>query len=134
MARATYHQGMNTFFTVDTLRLSKRFEKAGMKKELADVMAEELKEINEGSSKEVATKKDLQILDQRLQVLDQRLTAKCGSMIIAATLVGIGFAAWWTDFVVTTKLEVLEQKLGSEIDGIRKDIQLLQKTLDRSQK
>ena len=46
-------------FTIDTLLFSKKLEKAGMKKEAAETLAEELREMQLKSSESAATKGDL---------------------------------------------------------------------------
>ena len=48
-----------TLFTIDTLDFSKKLEKAGMQKKIADVLAEEIKEAQIKSSNDLATKSDL---------------------------------------------------------------------------
>ena len=74
---------MAKVFTVDTLELSKRLVKAGMKQETAEVLAEELKEIGEQSADELTTKKDLQLAKQDIII-------KIGAMIAIA----VAIIAW----------------------------------------
>jgi hypothetical protein len=57
----------DSMFTIDTLLFSKKLEKAGMKKETAEVLAEEIKEIQSRSSGAMATKGDLAHLESSMR-------------------------------------------------------------------
>lgn len=48
--------------TLNTLELSKKLTKAGLKKEVSETLAEELKDIQDNSVKNVATKDDVEYL------------------------------------------------------------------------
>ncbi len=56
-------------FTIDTLLFSKKLEKSGMKKETAEVLAEEIKEIQMQSQGALATKSDILILKSEISEL-----------------------------------------------------------------
>ncbi len=71
-----------TFFTIDTLQFSKRMQKAGLQKEVAEELAEAIKETHNQSVENLASKQDLQMLEQRIVI-------KLGSLIA----IGVGVIA-----------------------------------------
>ncbi len=54
-------------FSIDTLQFSKRLQKAGMQKDVAEELAEALKENHSQSLEGLATKQDLFLAKQELQ-------------------------------------------------------------------
>lgn len=73
---------------IDTLEISKKFEKVGFKREEAEVLAEVISETQKESRDELATKHDIEALEYRLTI---KLTA-----IMAALLT---FLSLGTDFI-----------------------------------
>jgi hypothetical protein len=84
---------MNTatmnLFAIDTLQFSKRMQKAGLKKETADELAEAIKETQSQSFENVATKQDLLGLENSLkkdmQILEHNILLKVGKIIYVST-------------------------------------------------
>jgi hypothetical protein len=77
-------------FSIDTLQFSNRMQKAGLKKETADELAEAIKETQSQSLENVATKQDIQILESDILL-------KVGKMIyistvLIITMIGIAVA------------------------------------------
>ncbi len=56
-----------TMFTIDTLTFVKKLEKSGMKKEIAETLAEEFKDAQIKSSEILATKTDISSLRNELK-------------------------------------------------------------------
>jgi hypothetical protein len=76
-------------FAIDTLQFSKRMQKAGLKKETADELAEAIKETQSQSFENVATKQDLLGLENSLkkdmQILEHNILLKVGKIIYVST-------------------------------------------------
>lgn len=53
---------MTQIFSIDTLQFSKRLQKAGLQEQVADELAEVLKETHAQSLEGLATKQDLELL------------------------------------------------------------------------
>lgn len=66
-----------TATTFDTLRISKRLKAAGFSDEQAETVTGILRETRDADLTSLATKQDLQLLEQRL-------TIKLGSMLVVA--------------------------------------------------
>lgn len=60
-------------FSIDTLAFSRRLEKAGMKKETAEALAEEIKEIQIQSSEALATKVDISRLENEIKLIKKEI-------------------------------------------------------------
>lgn len=69
------------YATIDTLQITKRLQKKGLKTEAAEEIAEILKERESEAIKDLVTKTDLR---NEIRLLEQRITIKMGTMIIAA--------------------------------------------------
>lgn len=54
-------------FIIDTLEFSKSLEKAGMQKNIAETLAEKIKESQLKSDEVLATKKDIKVLGENLK-------------------------------------------------------------------
>ena len=92
---------MNTIamniFTIDTLQFSKRMQKAGLQKEVADELAEALKENQTQSIEGLANKVDIALLKQDINSLRQEMALsqkdtviKLGSlMAFGITVIGV---------------------------------------------
>ncbi len=88
-------------FTIDTLQFSKRMQKAGLQKEVADELAEALKENQTQSIEGLATKADIASvkaditsleyrLEQKMELLKKDIIIKLGSlMAFGITIIGI---------------------------------------------
>lgn len=77
-------------FTIDTLQFSKRMQKAGLQKEVADELAEAIKEVQSESINDLATKQDLKSLENDILL-------KVGKMIyvstgVIVTIIGLSVA------------------------------------------
>jgi len=70
-------------FTIDTLAFSKKLEKAGVKKETAEALAEQLKEIQMQASDALATKADISKLDNSISTLKQEIKIAMLTTIIS---------------------------------------------------
>jgi hypothetical protein len=79
-------------FTIDTLQFSKRMQKAGLQKEVADELAEALKENQTQSIEGLATKADIASvkaditsleyrLEQKMELLKKDIIIKLGSLM-----------------------------------------------------
>ncbi len=88
-------------FSIDTLQFSNRMQKAGLKKETADELAEAIKETQSQSLENVTTKQDLFGLENSLkkdmQILEHNILFKIGKMIyvctgLIITMMGIAIA------------------------------------------
>lgn len=81
-------------YTVDTLQLSKRLEKAGLKKEVAEELSEAIKDTQTQSLENFATKQDLkhevEKLGQKIENLEHRLTSRISIMLTVA----VGLITW----------------------------------------
>jgi hypothetical protein len=55
-------------FIVDTLEFSRKLERAGMQRKVADTLAEEIKEAQIKSSVELATKSDIALLRHEIKI------------------------------------------------------------------
>lgn len=82
-------------FTIDTLQFSKRMQKAGLQKEVAEVIKDASLQSQEG----IATKQDIKILEQNtkqeMRILEHKLTVRIFIMLAAA----VG-AITWLDRVI----------------------------------
>jgi len=81
-------------FTIDTLQFSKRMQKAGLQKEVADELAEALKENQTQSIEGLATKVDIESvrkeIRQDMTILQKDIIIKLGSlMAFGLTVIGI---------------------------------------------
>lgn len=65
---------------IDTLQFSKRMQKAGLQQKVADEFAEIFRETQTHSLENLATKQDLNNLEQRLDVRIDKLESKFGSL------------------------------------------------------
>ena len=83
-----------TAITFDTLAYSKKLKAVGVPPEQADVQAETLAEIIE---EKLATKRDLQELEQRLTY---NLTLRLGSMIVISTSITITILGLLMDWML----------------------------------
>ncbi len=110
------------FFTIDTLQFSKRMQKAGLQKEIAEELAEAIQETHSQSVDGLATKddinllkKDIQLVKQDVQFVEQKLEQKIessaqkliiklGSFIIFSAIAVAGFLAWFLPLAIATKL------------------------------
>ena len=70
--------------TLDTLKLAKRFKDAGASEPLAEAFAEAMRETREADLSHLATKTDLELLEQRLLI-------KLGGMMVVAVGVVAAF-------------------------------------------
>ena len=72
----------------DTLKYSKRLKDAGVPDKQAEAEAEALAEVLEVNLKDLATKEDLKVLEERLgdkiTMLEQRMTIKLGALMVFA--------------------------------------------------
>jgi hypothetical protein len=72
----------------DTLKFSKRLKDAGVPDKQAEAEAEALAEVFEVNLKELATKDDLKIMEDRIgdkiTMLEQRMTIKLGGLMVVA--------------------------------------------------
>lgn len=102
MTTTSMPQGL--FFTIDTLQFSKRLQKAGMQQEIAEELAEVLKETHAQHLDDLATKRDLldvkreiqdtkkeleNKLETKLEMLKKDIIIKLGSLMA----LGIGIIA-----------------------------------------
>lgn len=72
---------MATVFTVDTLRISKRLREGGLKKETAEILADELKGIGEQSVDGLATKNDIRLIRQEIKIAMLTTIISLGSIM-----------------------------------------------------
>ncbi|NMF98416.1 DUF1640 domain-containing protein [Aromatoleum toluolicum] len=71
--------------TFDTLKYAERLEKAGLTREQASAMAEAQKEVfAEALETQLATKSDVDRLENRIEQLELKLTIKLGAMMVVA--------------------------------------------------
>lgn len=78
--------------TFDTLKYSNRLKAAGADPKIAEAEAEALAEVFELNLKEIATRDDLKLLEERLNErldtrliqLEQRMTIKLGTLMVIA--------------------------------------------------
>lgn len=72
-------------FTIDTLLFSRKLEKAGLKKEVAETLVEELKEIQSRSSESTATKGDIAMLRSEIKIAMLTTIISLGSIMALIT-------------------------------------------------
>ncbi len=88
-------------YFVDTLKLSKRLEKAGLQQKVAEELSEAIKDTHTQSLEGLATKQDLKnleiklekkidILEQKIDTLEYKMTSKIFAMLVVA----IGVITW----------------------------------------
>jgi hypothetical protein len=78
--------------TVDTLKYSNRLKAAGADPKIAEAEAEALAEVFELNLKEIATREDIKLLEERLNErldtrliqLEQRMIIKLGTLMVIA--------------------------------------------------
>jgi len=74
--------------TFDTLKFANRLKSAGVLPAQAEAEAEALAEVFEANPKDLATKEDLAILEQRFDAkliqLEQRMVIKLGALMVVA--------------------------------------------------
>ena len=78
--------------TFDTLKYSNRLKAAGADPKIAEAEAEALAEVFELNLKEIATREDIKLLEERLNErldtrliqLEQRMTIKLGTLMVIA--------------------------------------------------
>ena len=75
--------------TIDTLQFSKRMQKAGLQKEVAEELAEAIKETQSQSIEGLATKHDLIDIRKDLELLKKDIIIKLGSLMA----IGVGILA-----------------------------------------
>lgn len=61
---------------IDTLKVSKRLEEAGIQKKAADELVEVMKEIQEDSKSELATKQDVTEVKRDIKILENKMDQK----------------------------------------------------------
>lgn len=65
------------FISIDTLQFSKRMQKAGLQREVAEELSEAIKDACPHSVEGIATKQDIKILEQNtkqdLKILEQKM-------------------------------------------------------------
>ena len=98
------------FFTIDTLQFSKRMQKAGLQKEIAEELAEAIQETHSQSVDGLATKddinllkKDIQLVEQKIESSAQKLIIKLGSFIVFSAIAVAGFLAWFLPLAIAAK-------------------------------
>jgi polyhydroxyalkanoate synthesis regulator phasin len=62
-----------TFFTLDTLKFSKRLQKVGLDQKIADEVAEAIKETQSQAIDGLATKNDIVLVRKDLEILDRKI-------------------------------------------------------------
>lgn len=81
-------------FTIDTLQFSKRMQKAGLQPQIADELAEALKENQTQSVEGLATKVDIALLKQDINSLRQEMVlSQKDTVIKLGSLMAFGLAA-----------------------------------------
>jgi len=78
--------------TFDTLKYANRLKAAGVDPKIAEAEAEALAEVFELNLKEIATREDIKLLEERLNVrldtrliqLEQRMIIKLGTLMVIA--------------------------------------------------
>ena len=78
------------FIAIDTLQFSKRMQKAGLQKEVAEELAEAMKDAYLQSVEGIATKQDIKILEQKIDSLEHKITIRLFVMLTVA----VGVIAW----------------------------------------
>jgi hypothetical protein len=85
-------------YTVNTLQLSKRLEKAGLKKEVAEELSEAIKDTQTQSLENLVTKQDLKYelvnleekLSNKIEILENRIIIK----MFGISLLTVGLITW----------------------------------------
>ena len=71
---------MNIAYNIDTLQFSRRMQKAGLKQEVADELAEALKEAGDKSIENLVTKDDLKIFKSEIKSEIGTLKSEIGTL------------------------------------------------------
>jgi predicted nuclease with TOPRIM domain len=101
----------NYLFAIDTLQFSKRLQKAGLKIEIAEEIAEAIKDSQTQTIEGLATKLDLRELRQDLRSLEQKFDQKFEMVEQKFGMVEQKFGMVEQKFeMVEQKFEMIEQK------------------------
>lgn len=89
-------------FSLDTLQFSKRLQNAGLKQEIAEELAEAIKDVQTQSNEGLSTKgdilllkKDIEVVRHEIESLKHELVLKMFFMIVAAVAI-----ITWLDKVI----------------------------------
>jgi hypothetical protein len=86
-----------SFFTIDTLQFSKRFQKAGLEQRIAEELAEAIKDTQNQAIEGLATKNDILLVRKDLEVVEQKIEASKHEILTKMFLMltaAVGVIAW----------------------------------------
>ncbi len=130
MARAHPYNHM-TGFIIDTLKLARRLQESGMKKETAEVLAEDLKDIQENALRDVATRQNIESFraETKNEIESLRLETRSDiEGLRTETKSDIGGLSKDIEFV-RKDIENLRLETRKDIDGLRLEMRIIEQRL-----
>ena len=99
----------------DPLQAIKRMQKAGVTKEIAEAVVEEIKESQKASLNELATKQDVKDIKNEIdlfkqeirfdmEILKRDMIIKLTSIMVFCITVGTGTVVWFIDKIISSYL------------------------------